>query len=289
MSSSGSVCAVVYGELPSSACGELAAAIAGQTRPPAAVIGDRALTSVYAGSTDLRRELRPEPGESRFTAAVREGVSAGNEWLWLLDGAAVPEPGALGSLLGAAAVLSPSAPLLLASKVLGEDGRLHPDSTPRHEVFEKERSVEAAARHLVHLRIAAHGSVLVRTDAPGRFGPPRPDLPSSLDMREWSARILRSWDDCGYLVPASVAVRRAAPAPVTWSDWAARVRVLGSGAWTPTERLWEGFLLARDAATAIRPGRGQGRDAVGAPGRHPSISPLRITGTVRGAKRLKRR
>jgi hypothetical protein len=118
--------------------------------------------------------------------------------------------------------------------------------------LEKAHSIDAAERRLVQLRAAAHGSVLIAGAAISRFGLPRSRLPGGLDMHEWSARMLRSWEDTGYLVPASVAVRDAAPVPSSWSHALGRVRVLGSSAWSPRERLWEAFLLGRDAARSAR-------------------------------------
>lgn len=233
--------------------------------------------------------MDPHLAEPRLTPAVCRVAETGCRWVWLLASGVMPRPGALRALLAAARDLAPPAPVLLAGKVLDESGRLHPDSLPRHEVFEKEQTVEAAARRLVHLRVAAPGSVLVAAEAVRRALPPRADLPPGLDMREWSARLLRRPEDRGYLVPTSVAVRRDRAAAVGWNELAGRLRMLSSPAWTPSERLWESFVLAQDAVASLRAVRSQGRDGVGAPGRHPSSSPRRMTGAVRGAKRLKRR
>lgn len=256
------VCAVIYGNAPGSE--EVAAAVADQQLPPATVLHEGALRG-----------------------AVGAAVATEARWLWLLDGWALPAPDALVALLAAAETVDGRAPLLLSSKVVDATGRLHPDATPRHEMFEKQHSVDAIERHLVQLRTAAPGSVLVQAGATGRFGAPRADLPPGLDMSEWSARLLRSWDDTGYLVPASVAVRRAAPVQDrSFGHWAARARVVGSGGWTMTERLWETFLLGRDAVAVARDRAAQGRAGVGAPGASPSRSPRRMAGMTRHEKRL---
>jgi hypothetical protein len=204
MSSLVTVCAVIYDQHCAVAVSELATAVAGQSRKP-----DRLIC--LSG------------GESGLAAGVRQGLASGCDWLWLLDGGAVPEWGALDALLAVGAGAKPPAPVLLASKVVDSVGGLHPDSLPRHEIFEKERTVGAAADHLVHLRLAAHGSVLAAADAVGRFAPPRLRLAPGQDMREWSARILRDWGNPGYLVPASLAVRPSRPsrAPAARGDWAA--------------------------------------------------------------------
>lgn len=287
--SSVDVCAVIYPTRLDQPAGEVVGAAAAQSCQPRVVL-TTAATLALAGDTPCAHSFAGDERESAFAAGLRAAQSHSCRWLWLLDGCAVPEPGALQALLAASEAASAPPPLLLASKVVDREGRLHSDSMPRHEIFEKARSIDAVERQLVQLRAAAHGSVLVAGGAIGRFGAPRSDLPPSLDMHEWSARMLRSWDDTGYLVPASVALRDALPVAIPWRQSLARVRVLGSSAWSPSERLWEAFLLGRSAAHAIRPrSGGQGRAGVGAPGLSPSRRPRRMIGIVAGANRLKRR
>jgi hypothetical protein len=272
--SSADVCAVVYADTPDQTAADVLQAARSQSVPPRVVLA----ASFEAGKR-----------QSAFAAGAADPRAQGCRWLWLLDGYAVPEPTALEALLAARQRATEPSPLLLASKVLDPQGRLHPDSTPRHEILEKSHSIDAAERQMVQLRAAAHGSVLVAREALDRFGLPRSDLPSGPDMHEWSARILRGRQDIGYLVPASVAVREAPPRADSWRCLLARVQVLGSGAWEPRERLWEAFLLGADAARALRGDGPQGRDGVGAPGFSPSRRPRRTIGKVRGANRLKRR
>lgn len=257
------VCAVIYGE-----GAEVEAALAAQCRQPYSVL---ALP------------------ERSLLAAVHAGHARGCSWLWLLDGFAVPEPEALEALLAATATAPGPAPLLLASKVIDGQGRLHPDSTPRHEIFEKAHSIDAAEHHLVQLRAAAHGSVLVARRAIDRFGPPRPRLPAGLDMWEWSLRILRDWEDTGYLVPASVAVRAQPGRDASARELLGRVRVLASPGWRPSERLWEAFLVGRETVRWMSAAPGQGRAGVGAPDFRPSTTPRQMTEIEPRAKRLPRR
>jgi hypothetical protein len=272
--SSADVCAMIYCDRTNRTAVEVVSAAEGQSCRPGLIL----------------TAPGPVPRESAFAAGVRAARARGCRWLWLLDGWAVPEPGALEALLAASEAAAAPTPLLLASKVVDRQGRLHSDATPRHEILEKAHSVDAVERRLVQLRAAAHGSVLVSGAEIDRFGPPRSDLPPGLDMHEWSARMLRSWQDTGYLVPASVAVRDAPPLASSCRHSLGRVRVLASSAWSPRERLWEAFLLGRDAARALpRHGNRQGRAGVGAPGRNPSRSPRRMIGIVDGANRWRRR
>ncbi len=171
-------------------------------------------------------------------------------WSWLVDDAVEPRADALDGLLAVVNALPEGLPEpeLVASKVVGTDGRLHQASQPWPEIFEKEVSTAACAHRLVSLRAARGGSVLVRRDAIDRHGLPRADFVSHGEVLEWTARILRH--EAGYLVPASVAVREDRDRPAVRRDLGNRARMLGGGAWRREEKLWFGFLLAQDAVRA---------------------------------------
>jgi len=199
------------------------------------------------------RILEQAPGDGG--AALAAALAPGPTWVWLLDGVTVPAPGALAAFATARERLEglPD-PLVLAGRVLDVGGGLHPDAAPRHEIFEKQLTVDAIERGLVQLRAAPSGSLLVRGEAFERFGAPRTDLPPSWAVFAFTARVLQSWEDTGYLVPSSLAVRGLPPRPAGRRGGAlrTRARLLAGPAWTPTERLWEGFLVAEDAVRAAR-------------------------------------
>ncbi len=189
------------------------------------------------------------------SAGLEASLATGADWIWLLDGVTVPEPGALNAFEnGLERLAGLPEPLVLAGKVLGANGEMHPDALPRHELFEKQLTVEACARGLVHLRAAASGSVLVRRAAFERFAPPRGDLPPRWAIFDFTARVLQSWEDSGYLVPESVAVRKLAPRPNgrAGGTLRTRARLLAGDAWTTTERLWEGYLVAEGTVKGVR-------------------------------------
>lgn len=188
-------------------------------------------------------------------AGVAEALQTSATWIWLLDGVTVPEPGALSALgRGLDRLAGLPEPLVLAGRVLDAKGALHPDAAPRHEIFEKQITVDACERRLVHLRAAPSGSLLVHRAAFARFAAPRTDLPASWAAFEFTARVLRSVGDPGYLVPASVAIRAVSALPSGRGGGVlrARARLLAGPAWTPRERLWEGFLVAEGALRAVR-------------------------------------
>lgn len=231
----GTVCALVgVPPGPPDLVDHASAALASQTDPPASVavhpLGDAGV-------------------------AVRVALDAGADWLWLLDGVTVPEPGALTAFAVALDGLTGlPEPLVLTSKVLDTTGALHPDAIPRHEIFEREYTVAAAERGLVQLRAAPSGSLLVRREAFERFGALRTDLSLSWQAFEFTARVLRSREDTGYLVPSSVAVRGVPPRSAGRRGGAIRARagLLGDPVWKPRERMWEGFLVAEGALKDAR-------------------------------------
>ena len=186
---------------------------------------------------------------------VRDALRTGCDWLWILDPGTVPEPGALDALR--TLVADPDGlpePLVLASKVVGADGEPDRAALPYPEMFEKDVTVAAARRRLLQVRALRPGAVLVARQAIERFGLPRTDIGPPFDMVEWTARMLRSWEDAGYLVTTSVARRDGAAAPRQSLRDRAIATLRGPG-WTPTEKLWNAYLLALGAATRGEPER----------------------------------
>lgn len=250
----GTVCVLVSGPSRPDLLRDTRAALAVQERPPQRVL------DAAAGDANL---------------GVDAVLAAGADWIWLLDGVTIPAQGALAAFEGGLERLAGlPEPLVLASKVLDASGGVHRDALPRHEIFEKQRTVDACERGLVHLRATPSGSVLIRRAAFERFAPPRDDLPPGWAIFELTARILQSWEDTGYLVPESIAVRRLAPRPSGRAGGAlrSRARLLTGDAWTTTERLWETYLVVEGAVT-------DGRET-GAPGRRFSRMPQAAIATL---------
>lgn len=175
------------------------------------------------------------------------------EWLWLVEGDAVPEAAALEALLAVAADhgdLPP--PALVAGRVLAADGRIDPGGAPWIPLLDRVTVIDAARRRLVSLRLARWGSLLVHRDVLARHGLPRADFAGGGDDLEWTARILR--EEPGYLAPRSVS-RRAAPPrrPIGGgAEVRNRARMVRTGAWTGPEPVWFAFMLLVDLARAAR-------------------------------------
>jgi len=190
-------------------------------------------------------------------------LAGGAAWIWLLDGTVSPRPDVL-TRLTAAAEPSDSlpAPDLLASAVVGGDGSLAEGHAPWFRRRATDLALRAALAHLLPIRAARSGSLLVRADAARAIAPPNHALGGSGAALEWTARLLR--DGAGYLVPDSVA---DAVTPAPWPAQAlgrtaredARVAaaMLTGPAWEPKDRVWLAAealgRLTRRAAGSARP------------------------------------
>jgi hypothetical protein len=182
---------------------------------------------------------------------LRAAAASDPGWIWLLDEAVQPAPGALRELLRVGedpSGLTP--PLVLVGKVLDAAGALHADSLPIHEYRKLEVAVAACRDRIVAIRAARSGSVLVRGDAVARFGLPRRGLAPAGALLEWSARMLRDPGSAGYLVPGSVA-RRAGPVAPASAEHRHRLAVLAGPAWSPLEWRREAYGLAADVTAGL--------------------------------------
>lgn len=217
------------------------------------------MCAVAPASVELSAQTRApdaivavEPGRAGLSQAVAEAAGGGASWVWLVDGAVTPEPGALEALLALLPVLDALGdPPLLAGKVVGADGRLDRALPPWPRLLAREVAIIGAEHRVAALRAARYGSLLVHVRAVQRHGPPRVDFAGAGDDLEWTGRLLR--DEPGYLVPSSVAVRRAPPAGA--GNGAAlmrnRVRILRGDGWGGQEKAWFAFLAAQDAAREL--------------------------------------
>ncbi len=171
------------------------------------------------------------------------------EWFWLLEEDVVPESAALEGLLAPVDDPELLGPVLMASKVVGPDGRLHPRSAPwprsRGEIV-----ITACQHRLMSLRLAGWGSLLVHRDALVTHGPPREDFRLGGDDLEWTARILMAGH--GYLAPASVATRSDPRRRISRPEVRARVRMMLGNAWMGEDRMWFAFRVADDAVGCLR-------------------------------------
>jgi hypothetical protein len=167
-------------------------------------------------SPDLAAALAAQSGDltgpavdERLRAALERALASGADWLWVIDGTAVPRPGALAALAAARDRLGDlPPPVLLTGLVVGADGRAHPRRGPWYHRFGIDLALLAADRGVVPVR-GSRGPMLVRRDA-AAAALPRPGAPfTAAAVLEWSALLLRPDRGAGYLVPESESVGEA--------------------------------------------------------------------------------
>lgn len=185
--------------------------------------------------------VRSEPGRD----ALAVGLAGEATWLWILDGTAVPTPEALDALSRSTDLGSPlPPPVLLASKVIEPDGALAERRAPWYRRRATDVAMLAVTRHLLPVRAAQTGSVLVRRSAVAAQGA-RPALHQAAGLA-WTASVLR--DGAGYMVPASVVISRGGgPAG---DDLRAALQLLRGDALTGRERLQ---FVAENVAGVLTP------------------------------------
>jgi len=156
---------------------------------------------------ELLSAVTSQERRADFNARISDRPSADADWIWLLDGTALPCPGALATLLAAARRLEAAAPpIILASIIVGRDGRLAPEHVALATQGRTAVAVQTASLRVLPIRAATGGSLLIR---PQRFiERPRPGM---APVVTWTARRLR--EGGGFLVPSSVARARPAAHP----------------------------------------------------------------------------
>ena len=265
MTASSPVCAVVLAGPRAEPLSASLTAVAGQRRPPVETIVvhvGEAAPGPAGPATHRSLHVPPEAGTAGACAdGVRAARETGAEWIWLLDGLALPGPDALAALLaGASRVSGPRACALAAGRIVTPGGTPHPSTLPWPVLLDKEAVLSAAAHRLVAVRAARHGSLLVRRSAIETEGLPRSRYRATADDLEWTSRLLRAGP--GFLVPASVAVRRRGEADRPgggaarpWRDRRNALDLLARGPFSVQERLWFGYGLARQQGSGPRPSR----------------------------------
>lgn len=194
-------------------------AILGQTRPPDRVlVVDNAspastpelLAREFPQVEVLRLEIN-EGGAGGFHEGMRAGLAQGVEWLWVMDDDTVANPDALERLLERLDDHEGlPAPVMLASKVVWTDGRVHPMNPPGPALADIDHFTRSVEAGLIPLRSSTFPSLLVHTDAVRRHGLPQKHFFLWSDDIDFTLRILR--EEHGYMVPASVAVHKTAHA-----------------------------------------------------------------------------
>jgi rhamnopyranosyl-N-acetylglucosaminyl-diphospho-decaprenol beta-1,3/1,4-galactofuranosyltransferase len=143
-------------------------------------------------------------GSGGFHAGMRAAYDDGADWLWIMDDDTIASPTALSSLLAAQAAFPPALrPWLLASRVVWEDGRLHPmNLVAVKQRYHREYLWSAAHRGCLSIRSATFVSLLIDRRCVRHYGLPLADYFIWNDDVEYTARILRHQP--GIAVPTSL-------------------------------------------------------------------------------------
>lgn len=238
-------------------------ALASQTRHVDQVLvvdnasSDGTAELLSARSSGVRVETLEENigGAGGFRHGLARAHALGYEWIWLMDDDTIPSPGALTALLTAEHIIRSREPetLVLASRVVWTDGRLHPMNQPRPKTSWSEL-VAAAELGYMPLRAASFVSLLVHRRAVDLHGLPHGYYFVWNDDLEYTARLLRSGH--GFWVPASVVEHRTTE-PYTaassggsrfYFDVRNRLFMMRSDAWSSREKLQ----LARHLEANVR-------------------------------------
>jgi hypothetical protein len=156
----------------------------------------------------VRRALAGGPGapqsvveDTRLRGGLERALASGADWIWVLDGSAVPRPNALQLLLEALDRTDGlPAPALLTGVVVAADGRVDASRPPWYSRYQIHVAVDCADRGLLPVR-ASVGPALVSRGAVEAVLPPASAPVSPGAVLEWTATLLRA--RTGYLVPES--------------------------------------------------------------------------------------
>jgi hypothetical protein len=190
--------------------------------------------------------------EARLRAGLERSLATGADWIWVLDGSAVPRPDALATLLAALERTEGlPAPALLTGVVVSPDGRVAPGRSPWYRRFQIHVALDSTDRGMVPVR-GSVGPALVHRDAVEAGLPSARARVEPGSVLQWTARLLR--ERTGYLVPESEAeMAGIGDDPLRRAGTAARL-ILGGAVIRP-DRVAVALELAERAGRTSSAGR----------------------------------
>ena len=261
------VCAVIVTYNRRDLLHDCLTAVASQTRRPERVLvvdnassdGTPEMVASRHPSVDLLAMPTNLGGAGAFAEGMRAAHASGADWMWLLDDDTIATPTALEALLDANERLRGFAePLMLSSRVVWSDGRLHPMNM---QVFKRDPQhyLECSARRVLPIRAATFVSLLVHRGAVDALGLPPAHFFIWSDDIEYTGRLARQ-GFTGFAVPASVVEHRTRTPHTAITESGARfyyhVRnscyLLRGSAYSPIEKLSVAFWLGQTTQGYLR-------------------------------------
>lgn len=213
------VCAVIVTYNRKDLLRECLNAILSQTRPPDHVLvvdnastdGTPEMLKAEFPQVEVLRLPENQGGAGGFHEGMKRAYEMGFEWLWIMDDDTIPIPPALGELLEGNALIqreTGTQPVLLASKVVWQDGSLHPVNTPYPALPDLLRYLSPKAKYC-RIRFASFVSVLIHRKGVNVSGLPCKDFFIYADDLEYTARLIRQTGR-GFWVKNSVVFHKTA-------------------------------------------------------------------------------
>lgn len=211
------------------------------------IVGDRSERLDSALAVQAPQPMHVAYATLGLRAAVAEAISAGAQWIWALDGSALPRRGALPALLAAidrADCLDET--VLLAGAVFAPSGGLDASRVPWYRRNQIDLAMASARERLLPIR-ATLGPALVKASAAARVLPAASRALDPGSMLEWTATLLRH--DSGFLVVDSEYDAQS-PAPASLGVLTAPRLLLG-GALGAFDRVRYGYELGERALSRV--------------------------------------
>lgn len=226
-------------------------------KPP---VHQRVCALLGPGDERVRRALAAGPGppgstveDARLRSGLERALATGADWIWVLDGSAIPKPDALAALLaGLERSEGLPEPSLLTGVVVDSHGRVARERSPWYRRYTMDVALEGAERGLLPVR-GTPGPALVRREAVEAHAA---DVDTRLvpeDVLCWTVMLLR--ERTGYLVPESESeIVPGAGDPLRRPTTA--LRLMRSSAMARWDRLGVALEFAERAGRRASPGPG---------------------------------
>jgi len=192
-----------------------------QSRPPDHVLvvdnactdGTKEMLEAEFPQVEVIRLAENQGSAGGFHEGLKRAYQLGFDWMWLMDDDAVARPEAVREFFAAIDKIRERlgrTPVLLASKVLWSDGRVHMMNFPTVFTEQTDNLFLLLELGFMPIRGASFVSIMLHRSVVGKYGYPIKEFFTWNDDVEYTHRILAESSNLGVLVPQSVAVHKSA-------------------------------------------------------------------------------